>query len=210
MPTPSDDAAQHGLSESDADPNPFAQFQQWYQAAVEAELSLPNAMTLATVTREGRPSARFVLLKGFDEQGFVFYTNYESRKGRDLAENPYAALVFYWDPLHRQVRVTGRVRKVTREESEQYFHSRPAGSQLSAAVSRQSTVIPDRQVLESTYQELAARYGEAEAPLPSYWGGYRVAPDTIEFWQGRANRLHDRLLYTRQPDDTWRIERLSP
>lgn len=206
MPEDSSDV----LIEQHADPNPFAQFQRWFQAAQDAGLSLPNAMTLATATREGRPSARFVLLKGFDEQGFVFFTNYESHKGRELTENPYAALVFYWDPLHRQVRISGSVTRISREESDRYFHSRPTGSQLSAAASRQSRVIPDRQALEKAYRELETRCEGTAIPLPPYWGGYRVAPDTIEFWQGRENRLHDRLLYMRRSDGTWQIERLSP
>jgi pyridoxamine 5'-phosphate oxidase len=199
-----------GLSEADLDPNPFQQFQKWFQQALDAQLSEPNAMTLATATRDGKPSARIVLLKGFDERGFVFYTNYESRKGRELEENPHASLVFYWGELDRQVCTTGQVSRVSREESETYFHSRPEDSQLGAWASQQSEVISGRRVLEDRFRQLAADYQKKPIPLPPYWGGFRVAPDVIEFWQGRPSRLHDRLRYTLQSDHRWLIERLAP
>ncbi|HWP47416.1 MAG TPA: pyridoxamine 5'-phosphate oxidase [Candidatus Limnocylindrales bacterium] len=198
------------LNEQDLDPDPFKQFSKWFQQALEAQLLLPDAMTLATATREGKPSARIVLLRGFDERGFVFYTNYESQKGQELAENPYAALVFYWAELERQVRITGQVQKVTREESENYFRSRPLESRLSAWASRQSQVIPSREVLESKVEQLRAEFPNGNIPLPPDWGGFRLVPQTIEFWQGRPNRLHDRFRYTRQPDNSWLIERLAP
>jgi pyridoxamine 5'-phosphate oxidase len=199
-----------GLRESDIDPDPIKQFTAWFDAASEAGVPEPNAMTLATATPDGIPSARIVLLKGVDERGFVFYTNYESDKGRDLRANPRAALTFYWPGLARQVRICGTVEQVSREESRAYFASRPLGSQIGAAASRQSTVIPDRAVLEREFARLEADYPNGQIPLPDYWGGYRVAPATIEFWQGRPSRLHDRLRYTRKADGGWRIERLSP
>lgn len=198
-----------GLNEADLADDPFTQFNRWLTEALARDVPEPNAMTLATATRDGVPSARIVLLRGFDERGFVFFTNYESQKGRELAENPRAALVFYWPTLGRQVRITGEVTRVSREESEAYFHTRPRGSQLSAWASEQSAVIPDRATLEERLREIEQRF-PGEVPLPPFWGGYRVSPTTIEFWQGRTNRLHDRLRYTRQPDGTWRIERLSP
>jgi len=199
-----------GLQESDLDPNPFKQFEKWFGEIVAASLIEPNAMTLATATKDGVPSARIVLLKGFDERGFTFFTNYESQKARELEANPHAALVFYWAELERQVRVTGEVSRVTREESEAYFQSRPIGSQLGALASHQSQVIPNREVLEKRLAELTTEYQGRPIPLPPHWGGYRLAPQAIEFWQGRPNRLHDRLRYTRQPDGSWLIERLSP
>ena len=192
------------------DPNPFKQFEQWFQAAVAAEPVLPEAVSLATATREGRLSSRMVLLKDFDERGFVFYTNYESRKGAELAENPNAALVFYWRQLERQICITGTVSKVSREESEAYFRTRPRGSQIGALASRQSQAIANREVLESRFQQLMSEYEGREIPLPSYWGGYRLSPATIEFWQGRSDRLHDRFLYKRQSSGQWQLERLSP
>lgn len=199
-----------GLKESDLAPSPFQQFDKWFRQALEAKLPEPNAMTLATAAGNGMPSARIVLLKGFDEEGFVFYTNYESRKGRELAENPQAALLFPWIELARQVAITGKVSRVSREESENYFHSRPEGSQLGAWASRQSEVISGREVLGIRFQQLKAEYENKPIPLPSYWGGFRLVPDSIEFWQGRPNRLHDRFRYTLQPDKNWLIERLSP
>lgn len=203
----SDDPA--ALSEDTVDPDPLKQFAAWFADARRAGEALPEAMTLATATRDGRPSARMVLLKGFDEQGFGFFTNYESGKGRELAENPRAALVLYWSRLGRQVRISGDVVKQTSEESTTYFHSRPVSSQLSASVSRQSAVIPNRAVLEEGIAELAARYQATQVPLPPTWGGYRVRPTTIEFWVHRDSRLHDRIRYTRTTPG-WRIERLSP
>jgi len=199
-----------GVKESDLDPNPFKQFDRWFQQALAAGLPEPNAMTLATATLDGKPSARIVLLKGFDERGFVFFTNYESQKGRELATNPQAALVCYWIELERQVRVSGRVSQVSSEESETYFRSRPLGSQLGAWASQQSEVVGGRKILEDRLEQLTQEYHTKPVPLPPNWGGYRVAPETIEFWQGRANRLHDRLRYTVQSSSQWLIERLSP
>ncbi len=199
-----------GLTRKNVDPDPLKQFEQWFQAAVEAEPILPEAVSLATATREGRLSSRMVLLKDFDERGFVFYTNFESRKGIELAENPNAALVFYWRQLEQQICITGTVSKVSREESEAYFRTRPRGSQIGALTSRQSQVVASREVLESRFQQLMAEYEGGEIPLPSYWGGYRLSPATIEFWQGRSDRLHDRFLYKRQSGGPWQIERLSP
>jgi pyridoxamine 5'-phosphate oxidase len=199
-----------GLNEQDLDANPFKQFEKWFQEAVDAKIDLPDAMTLATATKDGIPSARIVLLRGHDERGFVFYTDYESQKGKELAENPNAALVFYWRELDRQVRITGQVSKVSRENSNNYFQSRPVASCLAALASKQSEVISDRKVLEEQFEQLAAQYQDEDIPLPSNWGGYRLSPNMIEFWSGRPSRLHDRLRYTRQPDDDWRIERISP
>ena len=202
--------ARAGLEEGDLDPDPIRQFAAWFAEAQATGPGEANAMTLATATRDGRPSARIVLLKGFDERGFVFYTNYESQKGRDLAENPRAALTFYWAELERQVRIAGTAARVSRDESRRYFDSRPLGSRLGASLSHQSQVIPDRAVLEAEFARLEAEHADGDVPLPPFWGGYRVAPETIEFWQGRPSRLHDRLRYTRQPDGSWIIERLSP
>ncbi len=198
-----------GLKESDADPDPVEQFRKWFDEALAADLYEPNAMTLATATPEGRPSARVVLLKGFDERGFVFYTNYEGRKGWELETNPYAALVFYWGELERQVRVEGRVSRVSKEESDAYFEGRPRGSQFGAWASEQSRPVEDRDTLEERLHELEAEYEGREVPRPAFWGGYRVEPDSIEFWQGRENRLHDRLLYSRV-GAAWKLERLQP
>lgn len=199
-----------GLDEQDLDANPFKQFEKWFQEAIDAKLDLPDAMTLATATKDSIPSARIVLLRGLDERGFVFYTDYESQKGKELAENPNAALVFYWRELDRQVRVTGQVSKVSREKSNNYFQTRPVGSRLAALASRQTEAIVDRQALENRFNQLAEQYQDKEIPLPSDWGGYRLSPNMIEFWSGRPSRLHDRLRYTRQPDNDWRIERISP
>lgn len=201
--------AARALSE-DADPNPFRQFSVWFDEAMQSQALDANAMTLATTSASGEPSARIVLLKGADEQGFVFYTNYESRKGQDLAANPRAALLFYWGELERQVRITGSVDKTTREESDQYFHSRPIESQIGAAISRQSRPVASRADLETRYAEMAATLKDATVPLPANWGGYRLTPDVIEFWQGRKSRLHDRLQYTKQADGSWTRSRLEP
>lgn len=198
-----------GLSESELDPDPIRQFQRWFDEATSAGLIEPNAMTLATATRDGHPSARMVLLKGFDARGFVFYTNYESRKGGELEQNPQAALVFFWVELERQVRVEGRVERAAPEESDAYFASRPLGSQIGAWASAQSRVIAGREPLERRTAELEDEYAGREVPRPSQWGGYRVVPHVIEFWQGRPSRLHDRLRY-RQKDGGWIVERLSP
>jgi len=198
------------LTEDDIDPNPFQQFERWFQDALKAELPQPYAMTLATSTKDGMPSARMVLLKDFDEAGFGFYTNYESQKGRELAENPRAALVFYWAELSRQVRITGEVSRLSAEQSDAYWRTRPVGSRLGALVSRQSQVIHGRHPLEVQLEQLMAEYQDRNIPRPPYWGGYRLSPMTIEFWHSRPNRLHDRLCYTRLPTNGWRIERLSP
>ncbi|MGN3964606.1 pyridoxamine 5'-phosphate oxidase [Burkholderia gladioli] len=199
------------LDEADVASDPIRQFDKWFKEALDAQLPEPNTMTLATVDAEGRPSARIVLIKGVDERGFVFFTNYESRKGREIAHNPHAALLFYWIELERQVRIEGRVEKTSAAESDSYFASRPVGSRIGAWASEQSTVIADREVLETRERDFAARYGE-NPPRPPHWGGYRLVPEAIEFWQGRPSRLHDRLRYLRDPagGDAWTIERLSP
>ncbi len=199
-----------GLTEEEVDSNPLKQFRIWFDQAVQAHLSEPTAMTLATATKKGRPSARMVLLKHFDEHGFVFFTNYTSRKGKELAENPVAALVFHWVDLERQVRMVGSVKKVPRRESIEYFAMRPLGSQIGAVASKQSEVIPNREFLERNAEVVAKKYSGKEIHAPAMWGGFILEPMEIEFWQGRQNRLHDRLLYTRQKNRSWKIERLSP
>ena len=199
----------HGLRRSDLDPDPVKQFGIWFTNALESGIGEVNAMTLATVSPENRPTARIVLLKGYSHAGFVFYTNYRSEKGRQLDQNPYAALVFHWKELERQVRIDGVAEKLSREESKRYFHSRPLGSQLGAWVSHQSEVIDARRVLDARLAEMEERFARKEIPLPPHWGGYTVRPDRFEFWQGRPNRLHDRFRYTRQ-GETWRLERLAP
>jgi len=197
------------LDETVVDSNPFKQFEKWFKDALAAVPILPNSMTLATSTKEGVPSARVVLLKDFDEQGFVFYTNYLSQKGKELDENPIASLSFYWPELARQVRITGAVARISRSESEAYFHTRPIDSQLGAWASNQSDVIDGREVLEQRMAELLKKYDGKNIPLPPYWGGYRVTPIVFEFWQSRASRLHDRLRY-RLVEGKWVIERLAP
>jgi pyridoxamine 5'-phosphate oxidase len=200
-----------GLSETDLSADPMQQFQVWFQQALDANLIEPNAMTLATATPNGKPTARIVLLKGVSERGFVFYTNYESQKGQQLIANPYAALVFLWDKLERQVRIEGKVEQLQTKESEAYFHSRPRASQLGAWASDQSRVISDRNILEQKLTDLKAQYTEdTTIPLPPHWGGFRVIPNRIEFWQGRPSRLHDRLVYDLQTDGNWKIQRLAP
>jgi pyridoxamine 5'-phosphate oxidase len=221
------------LERQDLRADPLDQFQSWFEAAAHARgksrwrkigIALydvwqavigntrveVNAMTLATVGADGKPSARTVLLKGTDKRGFIFFTNYHSRKGQDLAANPHAALTFFWVELERQVCIAGPVAKISREESEAYFKSRPKGSRIGAWASRQSSVVPDRSALEKQWAEISAKYPGDDVPLPSFWGGYVLRPERMEFWQGRASRMHDRFCYTRQADDSWRTERLSP
>jgi pyridoxamine 5'-phosphate oxidase len=197
------------LDESNAGQNPIELFHRWMNDAIAENLSEPNAMILATAALDGKPSARVMLLRLADENGFVFFTNYSSRKGKEIAQNPFAALVFFWQPLHRQIRVEGRIARVSAQESDAYFDSRPRGNQLSAAASPQSQVIPNREFLETRVNELDARYPQ-RVLRPAHWGGYRVVPDVIEFWQGRESRLHDRLRYTRGVNNAWKIERLAP
>lgn len=197
------------LDERDVDPDPLVQFHQWFDDARRAELPEPNAMTLATATPAGVPSARMVLLKAADERGFTFFTDYRSRKGQELEANPHAALVFFWGELERQVRITGTVSRVSREETEAYFRTRPRESRLGAWTSHQSTVLAGRETLEARLREVAARHPGDEVPTPPHWGGYLLEPDALEFWQGRESRLHDRVRYQREAG-SWRIERLSP
>jgi pyridoxamine 5'-phosphate oxidase len=198
------------LDETDISHDPLVQFARWFAEAEEVQARDANAMTLATATPRGAPSARIVLLKAFDERGFVFFTDYRSRKSAELEANPQAALVFYWSELERSVRVTGSVEQTSREDSERYFRSRPIGSRLGAWASHQSRVIPGRQALESDLREVEQRFGDGDVPLPPYWGGWRVRPESIEFWQGRESRLHDRLRYERNGSGAWKVERLSP
>ena len=197
------------LDEKDVSHDPIVEFARWFADAQAALVEEPNAMVLATATREGEPSARVVLLKGFDARGFVFFTDYRSRKGAELEDNPRAALVLHWSELERQVRITGGVERTSAADSEFYFRSRPLGSRLGAWVSHQSAVIPSRAVLEQGLGEIERRFAGRDVPLPPHWGGYRVTPETIEFWQGRESRLHDRIRYVRQ-GGRWRIERLAP
>ena len=198
------------FDESHLDADPLAQFQKWFSDARTAAIHEPNAMTLATGAKDGQPSARIVLLKEVRKDSFVFYTNYRSRKARELAGNSRAALVFYWPELGRQVRITGRVKKTKRSESERYFHTRPRGAQIGAWASKQSSIIVDRRTLERRVLQLEAKYAGKAIPLPPDWGGYRLYPESIEFWQGRLNRLHDRLRYTKEKRGRWKIERLAP
>ena len=202
--------AADGLRRRDLDSDPIKQFGNWLTSAIEAGIRDVNAMSLATAGRNAKPSVRVVLLKSFDHDGFIFFTNYDSEKGRHLAENPYAALVFYWIELDRQVRINGPVEETSRQESARYFHSRPIGSQLGAWASRQSEVLDGRRVLDARMAEVMERYADKPVPLPPHWGGYRLKPDTMEFWQGRPNRLHDRFRYARRADGSWQIDRLAP
>jgi pyridoxamine 5'-phosphate oxidase len=197
------------LSEEDVAPDAIEQFTRWWNDAIKSEVIEVNAMTLATATNDGKPHARIVLLKGFDDKGFVFFTNYESHKGKELAENPKAALVFMWKELERQVRIEGTVTKIDTAESDAYFQSRPAGSRIGAWVSPQSKVIASRELLEENVKKFTTTFGE-HIPRPANWGGYLVIPASIEFWQGRRNRLHDRILYTKTINGDWKIERLAP
>jgi len=199
-----------GLDENRIERDPIKQFQLWFEDAVAAKLPLAEAMNLATVTPDGRPTARMVLLKQVDADGFVFYTNYQSAKAKQLEINPYAALVFFWPQLERQVRIEGKVSRTSAEESSAYFKTRPRESQIGAWASPQSEVITAREVLEQRARELAELYCDREIDCPSHWGGYRLKPDRIEFWKGRVGRLHDRMLYELQPDGTWSIKRLAP
>lgn len=197
------------LAEGDVDKNPVTQFGKWFTAAVDAQLYEPNVMTLATADLTGRPSARILLLKGFDENGFVFFTNYNSKKGQELQENPQASMMFFWPELERQVRIDGTVTKVNEEVSTTYFHSRPKGSQIGAAASPQSSIIESRELLENRVNELKAEFENKEVPRPQHWGGYLLKPAAIEFWQGRPSRLHDRINYT-LVNGVWKIDRLAP
>ncbi|MGQ9660337.1 MAG: pyridoxamine 5'-phosphate oxidase [Thermochromatium sp.] len=201
---------EHGLSRSELDPDPIRQFQRWYELAIAADLPEPNSLTLCTVGAQGQPSARTVLLKLYDARGFVFFTNYESRKAREIEANPQVAMLFPWVALARQVHICGRAERISRTESLAYFATRPRGSQIGAWASPQSQVIGTRALLEMKFAEMARRFAQGEIPLPEFWGGYRVAPDMIEFWQGREHRLHDRFRYVRQDDGGWLIERLAP
>ncbi|MBO0933591.1 pyridoxamine 5'-phosphate oxidase [Fibrella aquatilis] len=199
----------NGLDKSDVSPNPFTQFQQWFDAALAAGVHEPNAMHLATLGPNGRPSGRIVLVKGVDERGFSFYTNYESRKGQELIGHPMASLTFFWPELERQIRLEGSVEKVSPEESDAYFNSRPRGSQIGAWVSHQSEVIPNRDTLTDRQHELEMQFAHQPISRPPHWGGFRLVPDTIEFWQGRPSRLHDRIRYELSAGE-WTLERLAP
>lgn len=198
------------LLESQIHPDAIEQFRNWWEQALAAEITEPNAMTLATASADGMPSARVVLLKDFDREGFVFYTNYKSFKAMQLEENPRACLVFHWKELERQIRITGLVARVSASESDQYFSSRPEGSRIGALASPQSQVIENREWLDNNYTELVKRLGGTEIPRPDHWGGYVVKPVMIEFWQGRPSRLHDRIQYSLQDDGAWKVERLAP
>lgn len=198
------------LDREDLDDDPIVQFEEWFQYACETVPMDPNAVYLSTVDEQNRPTSRTVLLKSFDESGFVFYTNYESNKAKHIEANPNVAMLFFWSDAARQVRIRGRAERMSAAETLKYFVSRPRGSQIGAWVSAQSSVISSRSLLEAKFQELKTKYKNKKVPLPSFWGGYRVVPEVIEFWQGRRNRLHDRFQYTRQGDDRWLIERLAP
>jgi pyridoxamine 5'-phosphate oxidase len=208
--TEAEECPELALREEEVDPDPIRQFERWFGEALESKEGEPNAMALATSTPDGRPSVRMLLLRGVGERGFVFFTNYDSRKARELESNPRGAMVFYWHSTDRQVRIEGCIERVSGSESDLYFEGRPAGSRLGAWASPQSDVIPTRQWLEDRCREFAARYPDDDIPRPANWGGYRLVPETIEFWQGRANRLHDRLRYRRRPEGGWTMQRLAP
>ncbi len=198
------------LDEMKMDADPIVEFDHWFQGAIKNELELPNAMVLATVSNDGKPAARYVLLKSFDEDGFVFFSHSVSAKGRQIADNPTAALVFYWPPLHRQVRIEGRVEKVSEKEADEYFASRPYGSRISAWVADQSSAVESREFMELRVKDLEQQYSEDNVPRPDTWAGYRVIPESLEFWQGRENRLHDRIFYQKGETGSWSMSRLAP
>lgn len=206
-----DDYGRAPLSEQSCDTNPIGQFERWFRDVQAADIKEPNAMTLSTATAAGRPSARIVLLKEVSDLGFIFYTNYTSRKAQELEANPFAALTFHWVELARQVRVEGRTQKVPPEQSAEYFRSRPKGSRLGAWASHQSQVLPSRDALDAKWEQLQEHYADIEdVPVPEFWGGYCLVPETIEFWEGRPNRMHDRIRYRRNGETAWTLERLSP
>lgn len=198
------------LSKKEVEKNPIKQFGKWFQEAMEAGIYEPNAMTLATTSIDRKPSARIVLLKGYDERGFIFYTNYLSAKGKEISKNPVVAVVFHWGELARQIRIEGTVEKVTKEESERYFHSRPKESQIGALISPQSQIIEDRDELEKNWKDAELRYADKTIPKPAHWGGYLIKPQVVEFWQGRPSRLHDRIVYKKSDKQSWKIVRLAP
>lgn len=204
------DYSLRSLDASDVDPDPIVQFDRWWKEALESEIVEVNAMTLCTISPEGKPTGRIVLLKGFDERGFVFFTNYQSNKGKALSAHPDAALVFFWKELERQVRIEGTVTKLSSGESDDYFYSRPEGSRIGAWASPQSEVIPDRERIEKNVSSFQAKFGKEPIPRPPHWGGYLVKPSAIEFWQGRPSRLHDRIFYSQTPSGEWQISRLAP
>lgn len=203
------DYSRASLTEADAHPNPIEQFSKWFGEALAAQVPEANAMTVSTATAEGRPSSRIMLIKDFDQRGFTFYTNYGSRKGRELDSNPYAAILFYWIELERQVRIEGRIERITDAENDTYYNSRPLKSRLGAIASAQSRPVANRETLEARVAEVEQQYGDHPV-RPAHWGGYRLVPDYLEFWQGRPSRLHDRIAYARQADGSWQLQRLQP